>query len=180
MFYNEGDNNGNQYNAGRDIIITSSNSKKNPQSCLNDLCEVRQSGTMIGKWIAAVVSLIANIVTILVAFNDLKIIKMNGYFPFMNRLQIWLIIEGILIIIFMYFVFQIFYLLKNNITGKLIRKRKEVIKIIPKACPTCGETLGGKLKCIHENGEIYFECNKSSTHRWNFDITELLKNSKDK
>lgn len=129
---------------------------------------------IIGRWIAAIISLIADVIAIFTGLNPLHDRTMNQIAAIfidaaLNEVSteyigvmIWLILLSILLLVTVLLLLDVVTLHRDSRYGSLRRNGKYVFSVIPGKCPRCN----AKLKLMYDRGN-YLECTQNPReHRW--------------
>ena len=152
--------------------------KKEKKCPINDLVEKpKKLCGILGPVIAGIVSVLADIITIWVGLNQ---IKQKGLFPIIfeqnNKMVIYIIVLGILILITFYIFISLFRLLAKKAERKYILKNNTIYKFETKKCPICGNERKGKVRVKYdENGNAIVRCSCDPSHSWNIPYHEIMK-----
>lgn len=114
--------------------------------------------------VATIISFLADMLTVILAYNDFKKIGLNmmsqsGKVTFYSFLFI------ILSFVFLVFLLFNFNLLRSGFFNGFKKKGKDIVKVKPKECPICG----GKMKL--DDCKDQFRCNRNKKHIIRFDYT---------
>ena len=169
MNNNMGQNNGNQYFQENNFYASDYVHYKT-EDCIDS---VQKVGKLSWTVIAAMLGMVADIVTIIIGLQELKT---EGLWNMLStyKLQIYTVIGGVISIVVAWLLRTIFELLRNRSSIKYVLKSNEIYKVIPKKCPICGDTCNGKLKVVLSEKGTYCVCHRDKTHRWKIEYNDVM------
>lgn len=148
-------NNGNQYFQENNFYDSNYVYYKT-EDCI---ASVQKVGKLSWAVIAAILGMIADIITIAIGLHELKA---DGLWNMIStyKLHIYTAIVGVIFIVVAWLLRTIFELLRDRSSAKYVLKRNEIYKVIPKKCSICGDTCNGKLKVVLSEKGTYCVCHR--------------------
>ena len=162
-------NNGNQYFQENNFYDSNYVHYKT-EDCI---ASVQKVGKLSWAVIAAILGMIADIITIAIGLHELKA---DGLCNMIStyKLHIYIAIVGVIFIVVAWLLRTIFELLRDRSSAKYVLKRNEIYKVIPKKCPICGDTCNGKLKVVLSEKGTYCVCHRDKTHKWKIEYNDVM------
>lgn len=162
-------NNGNQYFQENNFYGSDYTHYKT-EDCI---ASVQKVGKISWAVIAAIIGIIADIITIAIGLQELKA---EGLWNMIStcKLHIYIAIIGAIFIVITWLLRIVFELLRNRSLAKYVLKRNEIYKVIPKKCPICGDTCNGKLKVVLSEEGTCYVCHRDKTHRWKIEYNDVM------
>lgn len=162
-------NNGNQFFQENNYYMKA-DEKVKTKDCVE---EVKEVGKLSWAIIAAIIGIVADIITIVIGMQE---IKREGLGNMLStyKLHIYIVVMGVVFAVVVFILRTIFELLFNRTSAKYVLKKKHIYKLVLKKCPICGETCNGKLKVTVSGKEAYCACHRDEMHRWKIEYNDIM------